>query len=185
MILGCPSSVARDGPLAAQVGRACIGLRFAGLVPECGPHRPRPSLYRTPLRTSADVRKGVVPRGAVRGGGARGGGARDFWGDFRGGGARDFWGDFRGSTRNFRASWPIATYVQTTAIRSGAPPRRNHHADLSRKFLLRPTPELTDIILGIIGKAQALCSMTIHAFVFLSTHSQFLLSPTSAGQLLG
>jgi hypothetical protein len=54
--------------------------------------------------------------------------------------------------------------------------------------MLRPSPELTDIILGIlgiIGKAQALYSMTIHAFVFLSTHSHFLLSPISAGQLLG
>src|SRR5512137_359863 len=54
---------------------------------------------------------------------------------------------------------------------------------LQGRLLLRPSPELTDIILGIIGKAQALYSMTIHAFVFLSTHAHFLLSPTSAGQL--
>jgi hypothetical protein len=51
------------------------------------------------------------------------------------------------------------------------------------RLLLRPSPELTDIILGIIGKAQARYGMTIHAFVFLSTHAHFLLSPTSAGQL--
>jgi hypothetical protein len=51
------------------------------------------------------------------------------------------------------------------------------------RLLLRPSPELTDIILGIIGKAQALYGMTIHAFVFLSTHAHFLLSPASAGQL--
>src|SRR5512137_2649562 len=51
------------------------------------------------------------------------------------------------------------------------------------RLLLRPSPELTDIILGIIGKAQALHGMTIHAFVFLSTHAHFLVSPTSAGQL--
>jgi hypothetical protein len=51
------------------------------------------------------------------------------------------------------------------------------------RLLLRPSPELTDIILGIIGKAQFLYAMTIHAFVFLSTHSHFLLSPSSAGQL--
>jgi hypothetical protein len=51
------------------------------------------------------------------------------------------------------------------------------------RLLLRPSPELTDIILGIIGKAQALYGMTIHAFVFLSTHAHFLLSPSSAGQL--
>jgi hypothetical protein len=51
------------------------------------------------------------------------------------------------------------------------------------RLLLRPSRELTDIILGIIGKAQALYGMTIHAFVFLSTHAHFLLSPSSAGQL--
>jgi len=52
-------------------------------------------------------------------------------------------------------------------------------------MLLRPSPELTDIILGIIGKAQELYGMTIHAFVFLSTHAHFLMPPTSAGQLVG
>ena len=54
---------------------------------------------------------------------------------------------------------------------------------LQGRLLLKPSPELTDIILGIIGKAQALYSMTIHAFVFLSTHAHFLLSPTSPGRL--
>ena len=54
-----------------------------------------------------------------------------------------------------------------------------------RKLLLRPSPELTDIILGTIGKAQELYGMTIHAFVFLSTHAHFLLSPASAGHLVG
>jgi len=51
------------------------------------------------------------------------------------------------------------------------------------RLLLRPSQELTDIILGILGKAQALYGMTIHAFVFLSTHAHLLVSPTSAGQL--
>ena len=51
------------------------------------------------------------------------------------------------------------------------------------RLLLRPSPELTDIILGIVGKAQSLYGMTIHAFVCLSTHAHFLLSPSSAGQL--
>src|SRR5512137_501903 len=51
------------------------------------------------------------------------------------------------------------------------------------RLLLRPSPELTDIILGIVGKAQALYGMTIHAFVFMSTHAHFLVSPTGAGQL--
>jgi hypothetical protein len=51
------------------------------------------------------------------------------------------------------------------------------------RLLLRPSAELTDIILGVVGKAQSLYGMTIHAFVFLSTHAHFLLSPASAGQL--
>jgi len=51
------------------------------------------------------------------------------------------------------------------------------------RLLLKPSPELTDLILGVIGKAQAVYGMTIHAFVFLSTHAHFLLSPASAGQL--
>jgi hypothetical protein len=51
------------------------------------------------------------------------------------------------------------------------------------RTLIRPSPELTDIILGIIGKAQELYGMTIHAFGLLGIHAHFLLSPTSAGQL--
>jgi hypothetical protein len=54
---------------------------------------------------------------------------------------------------------------------------------LQGRLLLRPSPELTNLILGIVGKAQDLYGMTIHAFVFLSTHAHFLLSPSSAGQL--
>jgi len=54
---------------------------------------------------------------------------------------------------------------------------------LQGRLLLKPSPQLTDLILGVIGKAQALYGMTIHAFVFLSTHAHFLLSPASAGQL--
>ncbi len=44
------------------------------------------------------------------------------------------------------------------------------------RLLLKPSAELTDIILGIIGKAQALYGMTVHTFVFLSTHAHFLVS---------
>jgi hypothetical protein len=51
------------------------------------------------------------------------------------------------------------------------------------RLLLKPSPELSDIILGIIGKAQGLYGMAIHAFVLVSTHAHFLLSPSSAGQL--
>jgi hypothetical protein len=45
---------------------------------------------------------------------------------------------------------------------------------LQGRLLLKPSSELTDIILGVIGKAQELYGMTIHAFVFLSTHAHFL-----------
>ena len=54
---------------------------------------------------------------------------------------------------------------------------------LQGRLLLKPSPELTDLILGVIGKAQELYGMTIHAFVFLSTHAHFLLSPSDADQL--
>jgi hypothetical protein len=54
---------------------------------------------------------------------------------------------------------------------------------LQGRLLLKPSPELTDLILGVIGKAQTLYNMTIHAFVFLSTHAHLILSPSSAGQL--
>lgn len=51
------------------------------------------------------------------------------------------------------------------------------------RLLLKPSPELTDIILGVIDKAQAVDGMAIHAFVALSNHTHFLLSPTGAQQL--
>jgi hypothetical protein len=54
---------------------------------------------------------------------------------------------------------------------------------LQGRLLLKPSAELTDLILGVVGKAQSLYGLTIHAFVFLSTHAHFLLSPTSAGHL--
>ena len=51
------------------------------------------------------------------------------------------------------------------------------------RLLLRPSPELADIILGVIGKAQDIYKMSIHAFVVLSTHAHFLCSPSSADRL--
>jgi hypothetical protein len=86
-----------------------------------------------------------------------------------------------GSTRNFPARWPIETYAQTDAIRPGARPRRNHHANLSKEVAAKAVPRAHDIILSIISKAQDLHGMTIHAFVFLSTHAYFLLSPAVCG----
>jgi REP element-mobilizing transposase RayT len=55
---------------------------------------------------------------------------------------------------------------------------------LQGRLLLKPSPELTDIILGVIGKAQDFYQMTIHAFVVVGTHAHFLLSPPS-GEKLG
>jgi REP element-mobilizing transposase RayT len=51
------------------------------------------------------------------------------------------------------------------------------------RLLLTPSPELNDLVLGVIGKAQHTYQMTIHAFVVVSNHAHFLLSPSSAQQL--
>ncbi len=51
------------------------------------------------------------------------------------------------------------------------------------RLLLTPSPELNDLVLGVIGKAQHTYGMTIHAFVVVSNHAHFLLSPTSAHQM--
>jgi putative transposase len=52
-----------------------------------------------------------------------------------------------------------------------------------RRFLLRPTPEVTEIVLGILGRAQARYQMTIYSFVFLSDHYHMQLRAKSARQL--
>ena len=51
------------------------------------------------------------------------------------------------------------------------------------RLLLNPSPELNDLVLGVIGRAQALYAMVIHAFVVASNHAHFLLSPNDAHQL--
>lgn len=51
------------------------------------------------------------------------------------------------------------------------------------RLLLRPSPSLNRIILGILGRAQRLYGLRIHAFVFMSNHYHLLVSPTSARQL--
>jgi hypothetical protein len=50
-------------------------------------------------------------------------------------------------------------------------------------LLLRPSPLLCEIIIGILGRAQALYGLQIHAFVFLSNHYHLLCSPADAQQL--
>ncbi len=54
---------------------------------------------------------------------------------------------------------------------------------LHGRLLLRPGAALTDIIHGVLGRAQALYSLRIHAYVFLSNHYHLLCSPTDPQQL--
>jgi len=51
------------------------------------------------------------------------------------------------------------------------------------RLLLRPSANLNRIVLGILGRAQRLYGLRIHAFVFMSNHYHLLVSPTSARQL--
>ncbi|MDX1998009.1 MAG: transposase [Thermoanaerobaculia bacterium] len=46
--------------------------------------------------------------------------------------------------------------------------------------LLRPTPEVRDLILGILGRAQRRYPIEIHALVFLSTHYHLLVTTPDA-----
>jgi Transposase IS200 like len=54
---------------------------------------------------------------------------------------------------------------------------------LQGRFLLRPVPEVNEIILGVLGRAQAKYGVVIHLFVFLSNHYHMLLSVQNAKQL--
>jgi len=51
------------------------------------------------------------------------------------------------------------------------------------RFLLKPTKELRSIVIGVLGRAQKLYPVELHAFVFLSNHYHLLLSVESALQL--
>ncbi|HSM51978.1 MAG TPA: transposase [Thermoanaerobaculia bacterium] len=54
---------------------------------------------------------------------------------------------------------------------------------LQARFLLRPTPLLREITLGILGRAQRNSGVAVHAFVFLANHYHLLVSVTDAAQL--
>ena len=54
---------------------------------------------------------------------------------------------------------------------------------IQERLLLRPSEELNDIIRGVIGRAQALFRVRIHAFIVLSNHWHGLLSVKHAQQL--
>jgi len=51
------------------------------------------------------------------------------------------------------------------------------------RFLLTPSPELNEIILGVLGRAQRLYKVGICGFVFLSDHYHLLLKVQDAKQL--
>jgi hypothetical protein len=51
------------------------------------------------------------------------------------------------------------------------------------RLLLKPSPELNDLILGVIGKAQHDYQMVLHGFVVASNHAHFYTRPSNAQQL--
>ena len=51
------------------------------------------------------------------------------------------------------------------------------------RFLLLPTPEVKDLILGVVGRAQRMYQMQICLLVFLSNHYHMLLIPRDAEHL--
>ena len=56
---------------------------------------------------------------------------------------------------------------------------------LQGRFLLRPSPELNEIIIGVMGRAQRLFDLQIFAFQFLSDHYHLLAWAVDARQLAG
>jgi hypothetical protein len=53
------------------------------------------------------------------------------------------------------------------------------------RFLLRPSPELNEIIVGVLGRAQRLFNLRVFAFQFLSDHYHLLAWAVDAQQLAG
>ena len=51
---------------------------------------------------------------------------------------------------------------------------------IMRMFLLKPTPRNTELILGVIGRAQAKYDFEIYAYAFLSNHGSYLIGVRSA-----
>lgn len=49
--------------------------------------------------------------------------------------------------------------------------------------LMKPEPEFVSIIIGVLGRAQALYGVLVHAFVFLSNHFHMLLTAKDAERL--
>jgi REP element-mobilizing transposase RayT len=51
------------------------------------------------------------------------------------------------------------------------------------RFLLRPSPAVNDLIVGVIGRAQRKYGMRLHAVAVLSSHWHALVTPDSSQQL--
>ncbi|MCG8456455.1 MAG: transposase [Holophagales bacterium] len=63
------------------------------------------------------------------------------------------------------------------------PPHSLQHVTdvtFQNRFLLRPSAELNELFLGVLGKAQREHEMTVHAAVVLSSHYHLLLRPKDA-----
>jgi REP element-mobilizing transposase RayT len=54
---------------------------------------------------------------------------------------------------------------------------------LQGRLLLRPSPQLNDIILGVLGRAQRFYPLEIVGYVFASNHDHLLLRVEDAQQL--
>jgi hypothetical protein len=54
---------------------------------------------------------------------------------------------------------------------------------LQGRFLLKPSPGLREIFVGILARAAALCDVEVHAFVCLSNHWHALVTPKDAHEL--
>lgn len=54
---------------------------------------------------------------------------------------------------------------------------------VQNRYLLRPSDELNDITVGVFGKAQAMCDMTVVSLTVLSTHYHALLIPRDAAHM--
>jgi REP element-mobilizing transposase RayT len=53
------------------------------------------------------------------------------------------------------------------------------------RFLLRPSRDLNEIVIGILGRAQLRYDVRLCAFIFLSNHSHLLTQPADALELAG
>ena len=51
------------------------------------------------------------------------------------------------------------------------------------RFLMTPSAEVNDLLLGVLGRAQAKCDVLIHAFIFMNNHFHLLMQAVCALQM--